>query len=185
MPPTQSGISLDRNRVKNPKSHSTENQKLCDTRPYGDLLVVTLLGTPAPPPAGLALRGLLLLATALGLPATLGRLPLRGCLPAGSATTSLRCHGACSTLVLLRRETTKRTKKTNKYVSMGSAGLHTHFGAPTETGHVIKTTQKSKPTNILKQTNGPQDPSRGRVIRKILNKTTDPIPNKTRTLRVH
>ena len=124
MPPTQSGISLDRNRVKNPKSHSTENQKLCDTRPYGDLLVVTLLGTPAPPPAGLALRGLLLLATALGLPATLGRLPLRGCLPAGSATTSLRCHGACSTLVLLRRETTKRTKKTNKYVSMGSAGLH-------------------------------------------------------------
>ena len=55
------------------------------------LLVITLLG--APPPAGLAtLRGSLLAAAPLGLPAALRRLPLGGRLPARCAT-SLRGHG--------------------------------------------------------------------------------------------
>ena len=152
--------------MRNRKSHSTEDHKLCDTRPYNDLLVVALLGTPAPPPAGLPALRRLLLATALGLPAALGRLPLRGCLPAGSATTSLRCHDACSTLVLLRREMKggNKTKKTNNYVPMGSVGLHAHFVAPTETGHVIKTTQKTRQTTKSPKAlkNDTKDPSRGR-----------------------
>ena len=83
------------------------------------------------------------------------------------------------------RQRNEPRKRTNTFLWDLRVYIITHFVAPTETGHVIKTTQKSKPTNILKQKNGPQDPSRGRVIRKILNKTTDPIPNKTRTLRVH
>ena len=61
---------------------------------YSDLrvLVGVLLGTP--PPAGLAaLRGRLLLRTPPRLPAALGRLPLRGGLPARCATTTLRRHG--------------------------------------------------------------------------------------------
>ena len=56
------------------------------------LVIITLLR--APPPARLAALGRGLLAAAPArLPAALGRLPLRGRLPAGCATTPLRCHG--------------------------------------------------------------------------------------------
>jgi hypothetical protein len=53
---------------------------------YSDL---SLLGA-APPPA---LGGGRLLGTAPLRPPALGRLPLGGSLPAGCATTPLRCHG--------------------------------------------------------------------------------------------
>jgi hypothetical protein len=55
------------------------------------LVIITLLR--APPPARLAALGRGLLAAAPArLPAALGRLPLRGRLPAGCATTPLRGH---------------------------------------------------------------------------------------------
>ena len=117
--------------MRNRKSHSTKDHKLCDTRPYGDLLVVALLGMPAPPPAGLPALRRLLLALALGLPAALGRLPLRGCLPAGSATTSLRCHGACSTPVLLRREAAKQENEPINFNGICGNGSTCAFIAPT------------------------------------------------------
>ena len=93
-------------------------------QPYADLLlIVVLLGT-TPPPAGLpALGRLLLAAPPARLPAPLGRLPLGGGLPAGSPTTSLRCHGACSrTVSFLKGEAfgeahqqnnTRRSSRTN------------------------------------------------------------------------
>ena len=67
-------------------------------RPYRDLLLVAALLGLRTPPAGLPALGRLLLLrrAALGLPLALGRLPLRGGLPAGSAT-SLRRH-VCSML---------------------------------------------------------------------------------------
>ena len=70
--------------------------RLPATQPYGDLLlVVALLGATAPPAGLPALGGLLLAPPPAGLPAPpLRRLPLRMGLPAGSPTTSLRCHGA-------------------------------------------------------------------------------------------
>ena len=118
--------------MRNRKSHSTKDHKLCDTRPYGDLLVVALLGTPAPPPAGLPPLRRLLLAATLGLPAALAPLPLRVGLPAGSATTtSLRCHGACSTPVLLRREAAKQENEPINFNGICGNGSTCAFIAPT------------------------------------------------------